>query len=100
MDHDTQMKMGWGRFAGMILLSTAVMFVLMYQLVYSAEHVFFSLNRLVASLVMACLMTVIMLGFMWSMYEGKGLKIAVLLLAVVIERTFWSRTTVRRWSAT
>jgi hypothetical protein len=76
--------MGWGRFAGMILLSTAVMFILMYQLVYSADHAVFSLNRLVASLVMACVMTVIMLGFMWSMYEGKGVKIAVLLLAAVI----------------
>lgn len=84
MDHDSQMKMGWGRFAGMILLSTAVMFILMYQLVYSANHAVFSLNRLVASLVMACVMTVIMLGFMWSMYEGKGVKIAVLLLAAVI----------------
>jgi hypothetical protein len=84
MDHDSHMKMGWGRFAGMILLSTAVMFILMYQLVYSADHAVFSLNRLVASLVMACVMTVIMLGFMWSMYEGKGVKIAVLLLAAVI----------------
>jgi hypothetical protein len=84
MDHDSHMKMGWGRFTGMILLSTAVMFILMYQLVYSADHAVFSLNRLVASLVMACVMTVIMLGFMWSMYEGKGVKIAVLLLAAVI----------------
>jgi FlaA1/EpsC-like NDP-sugar epimerase len=78
------MHMGWGRSAGMILLSTAVMFVLMYQLVYSADHVFFSLNRLVASLVMACVMTLIMLGFMWSMYRGQGVKIAVLALALVI----------------
>jgi hypothetical protein len=84
MQHGEKMHMGWGRFAGMILLSTAVMFVLMYQLVYSADHVFFSLNRLVASLVMACVMTLIMLGFMWSMYRGQGVKIAVLALALVI----------------
>ena len=84
MQHGEEMPMGWGRFAGMILLSTAVMFVLMYQLVYSADHVFFSLNRLVASLVMACVMTLIMLGFMWSMYRGQGVKIAVLVLALVI----------------
>lgn len=84
MQHAEKMQMGWGRFAGMILLSTAVMFVLMYQLVYSADHVFFSLNRLVASLVMACVMTLIMLGFMWSMYRGQGVKIAVLVLALVI----------------
>ena len=44
------MKMGWGRFAGMIATSTIVMFVLMYQLVYSADHIMFSPNRLIASL--------------------------------------------------
>lgn len=70
--------MGWGRFAAMILTSTAVMFFLMYQLVYSTDHAFFSLNRLMASLAMGCVMTVIMLGFMWSMYQGKATKIAVL----------------------
>ncbi|MCU0791225.1 MAG: hypothetical protein MUE79_09315 [Nitratireductor sp.] len=47
-------QMGWGRFAGMIAVSTAVMFVLMYQLVYSFDHVHFSINRFLASLVMAC----------------------------------------------
>lgn len=89
MDHDRhgrgrQGQMGWGRFAGMILVSTAVMFGLMYQLVQSADHAVFSLNRLVASLVMACAMTVIMLGAMWSMDKGRGVKLAVLVLAAVI----------------
>ena len=71
------MKMGWGRFAGMIATSTIVMFVLMYQLVYSADHIMFSQNRLIASLVMGCVMTLGMLGFMWSMYEGRWTKTAV-----------------------
>ena len=78
------MKMGWGRFAGMIATSTIVMFVLMYQLVYSADHVMFSLNRLVASLVMGCVMTLVMLGFMWGMYEGRRTKIAVVSIAAVL----------------
>jgi hypothetical protein len=78
-----QMKMGWGRLAAMIAVSTAIMFALMYQLVYSFDHVMFSLNRLIASLVMGCVMTAVMLGFMWSMYEGKGTKIAVLVAAMV-----------------
>ncbi|HLQ18955.1 MAG TPA: hypothetical protein VK146_08240 [Tabrizicola sp.] len=56
----------------MILTSTVVMIVLMYQLVYDWDHVFFSLNRLVASMVMGCVMVVIMLGFMWPMYKGIG----------------------------
>jgi Na+(H+)/acetate symporter ActP len=84
-DQQSGMKgMGWARFAGMIATSTVVMFFLMYQLVYSADHATFSLNRLIASLVMACVMTIVMLGFMWSMYHGQRVKVAVLVLAAVI----------------
>jgi hypothetical protein len=78
-DQQSGMKgMGWARFAGMIATSTVVMFFLMYQLVYSADHATFSVNRLIASLVMACVMTIVMLGFMWSMYHGQRVKVAVL----------------------
>jgi len=71
-----QMHMSWWRFAAMVFTSTAVMFVLMYQLVYERDHMFFSMNRFVASLAMGGVMTVIMLGFMWSMYKGTKLKMA------------------------
>lgn len=76
--------MGWGRFAAMIATSTMIMFFLMYQLVYSLDHATFSINRLVASLVMACVMTIVMLGFMWSMYHGQAAKLAVLGVAAVL----------------
>ena len=78
------MKMGWGRFAAMIATSTVIMFLLTYQLVYESGHLTFSVNRLVASLVMGAVMTVVMLGFMWSMYEGRGVKIAVVGGAAVL----------------
>lgn len=78
------MKMGWGRFAAMIATSTFIMFFLMYQLVYEADHATFSVNRLVAALVMGSVMTGVMLGFMWSMYEGQGTKISVLIGAAVL----------------
>jgi hypothetical protein len=65
----------------MVATSTLVMFVLMYQLIYAPEHAMFSMNRLVASLVMGCVMTIVMLAFMWSMYQGMPVKIAVLALA-------------------
>ena len=82
MEHQMgDMKMSWGRFAAMIVTSIVVMFLLMYQLIYSADDAFFSLNRLVASLVAGCVMAIVMLAFMWSMYSGKGTKIAVVLLA-------------------
>lgn len=82
MQQSRQMKMGWGRFAAMIATSTFIMFFLMYQLVYSWDHAMFSLNRLIASLVMGCVMTAVMLGFMWSMYEGRKLKVAVVAVAI------------------
>lgn len=78
------MTMGWGRFAAMIATSTAIMFVLMYQLVYEWDHALFSLNRLMASLVMACVMTIIMLGFMWQMYPGRALKLGLVVGAAVL----------------
>lgn len=84
MEKDNQkMGMSWIKFAAMIATSTFIMFFLMYQLVYSFDHAMFSLNRMIASLVMGCVMTVVMLGFMWSMYEGKGTKVAVLAAAAV-----------------
>lgn len=83
MDQQKQMGMSWVRFAGMIAVSTFIMFFLMYQLIYSLDHAMFSVNRLLASLVMGCVMSIVMLGFMWSMYSGMGTKIAVLAVATL-----------------
>ena len=74
--------MSWGRFAATIAVSIAVMFPLMYQLVYSFDHVTFSVNRLLASFVMGAVMTAIMLGSMWSMFQGATTKIVVLVAAL------------------
>src|SRR3546814_11151111 len=60
------------------------MFFLMYQLVYSSEHLMFSLNRLIAAFIMGSVMTMVMLGFMWSMYKGMALKVAVLAGALIL----------------
>ena len=77
------MRMSWGRFAAMIAFSTFIMFFLMYQLIYSLDHAMFSVNRLIASLAMGCVMTVVMLGFMWPMYKGMGIKITILVVAAL-----------------
>ncbi|QNM81729.1 DUF305 domain-containing protein [Sphingomonas sabuli] len=78
------MNMSWSRLASMVAVSTAIMFVLMYQLVYAWDHAFFSISRFLASLVMACVMTVIMLAFMWKMYRGQGTKIAVVAVSALL----------------
>jgi FlaA1/EpsC-like NDP-sugar epimerase len=74
----------YGRLAAMIVTSVVIMFLLMYQLVYERDHLMFSLNRLIASLVMGAVMTVVMLGFMWSMYEGTRLKATVIVVAAAL----------------
>jgi hypothetical protein len=79
-----KMGMSWGRFAAMIATSTIIMFFLMYQLIYSTDHALFSVNRMIASLVMGCVMTVVMLSFMWSMYKGMGTKITILVLFALL----------------
>lgn len=84
MDQKQMMGTSWGRFAAMIATSTFIMFFLMYQLIYSLDHATFSLNRLTASLLMGCVMTLVMLSFMWSMYKGVGTKIAVVVLATLL----------------
>ncbi len=82
------MQMGWGRLAAMIAVSPLVMFVLMYQLVYRADHLYFSLTRLLSALIMGGVMTAIMLAFMWDMYRPDRAKMTVLagslLLALVL----------------
>lgn len=83
MDQHQEMKMGWGRFAAMVAASTGIMFVLMYQLVYAWDHALFSLTRFVGALVMGCVMTAVMLVFMWRMYRPDAAKIAVLTFAVI-----------------
>ncbi|MES2902800.1 MAG: DUF305 domain-containing protein [Pseudomonadota bacterium] len=83
MDQHGKMSMGWTRFAAMIATSTVIMFFLMYQLVYSWDHALFSLTRLISSFVMGCVMTAVMLAFMWSMYRPERIKIIVLASAVV-----------------
>ncbi len=78
------MRGSYARFAAMIATSTFIMFFLMYQLVYEAGHLMFSVNRLIAALVMGAVMTVVMLSFMWSMYAGKGAKIGILAGAALL----------------
>lgn len=74
--------MGWGKFVAMITTSIVIMFFLMYQLIYSVDHAFFSINRLIASLVMGCVMAIVMLRFMWTMYRGP--KVAVMAVAAMV----------------
>lgn len=76
--------MSYRRFGAMIASSTVVMFGLMYLNTYAVEHVRFSQTRMWMALLMGAVMAVVMLGFMWKMYDGRRLKIGILAGAAVV----------------
>ena len=66
------------RFGIMILTSTIVMYVLMYLNTYELSHVTFSETRVYMAIMMGAVMAVIMLLFMWKMYQNKKLNYLIL----------------------
>lgn len=76
--------MSYKRFAAMIATSTVVMFGLMYLNTYSIDHVTFSQTRAWMALMMGGVMAVIMLAFMWPMYDGTRTKAVILVASVLV----------------
>ena len=76
--------MSYLRFAGMIATSTVVMFGLMYLNTYALDHVAYSQTRTWMALVIGATMSIIMLGFMWSMYKNKRANAVILAGSVIV----------------
>ncbi len=76
--------MSYRRFAAMIATSTLAMFILMYLNSYALDHQIYSQTRTWMALLMGATMAVIMLGFMWSMYDGRRVKIAIVAGALIV----------------
>lgn len=83
-EQSDKMKMGYGRFAAMIVTSTVVMFGLMYLNTYALDHVFYSQTRTWMAVYMGAVMAVIMLGFMWSMYANKRTNLLIIAGSVIV----------------
>ena len=82
--------MSYARFGAMIATSAVVMFGLMYLNTYALDHVWFSQTRAWMALVMGAAMAVVMLGFMWHMYDSRKANIAILLgAAIVFAGSLW-----------
>jgi uncharacterized protein (DUF305 family) len=77
------MKKYW-KFLLMIGVSTIIMFGMMYLNVYSIDHIFFSRTRVFMALMMGAVMAIIMLLFMWKMYENKTLNKIILGISIVV----------------
>ena len=76
--------MSYARFGAMIVVSTVVMFGLMYLNTYEIEHVLFSQTRMWMALIMGAAMSAIMLVFMWGMYAKATANVAILLVSAVV----------------
>ena len=76
--------MSYLRFVAMIVISTVIMYGLMYLNTYEIDHVFYSQTRLWMALIMGSVMAVVMLGFMWSMYKNRAINFAILAGAVIV----------------
>lgn len=76
--------MSYMRFFAMITVSTVVMFCLMYLNTWELDHVFFSQTRIWMALLMGAVMTIIMIGFMWAMYENRRINTAIVIGSAIV----------------
>jgi hypothetical protein len=76
--------MSYGRFAAMILVSTLVMFGLMYLNTFALDHVWYSQTRTWMALLMGAVMAIIMIGFMWNMYDNRAANFGIMVAAAAV----------------
>ncbi|MDZ7835128.1 MAG: DUF305 domain-containing protein [Alkalibacterium sp.] len=72
------------RFGAMILTSTIIMYFLMYLNVFEFSHATLSETRIYMAILMGATMAVIMMLFMWHMYDNKKLNGIILASAAVV----------------
>lgn len=72
------------RFGAMIMTSTVIMYFLMYLNVFEFSHVTLSETRIYMALLMGAVMAIIMMLFMWHMYENKKLNAVILAGAALL----------------
>src|SRR3954469_10920656 len=76
--------MAYGRFVTMIAASTVIMFGLMYLNTFATDHIWYSQTRTWMALLMGATMAVVMLSFMWSMYESRTANVAILIASIAV----------------
>ena len=65
------------KFAGMVIVSTIVMFIFKYFSTFQLDHVFFSETRAYMALLMGATMAIIMLAFMRNMLKNRKLNAGI-----------------------
>ena len=72
------------RFGLMILTSTIIMYFLMFVNVDEISHIHISQTRIYMAILMGAVMAMVMMGFMWKMYENKKANSIIIGVAVLI----------------
>jgi uncharacterized protein (DUF305 family) len=68
----------------MMTTSFLIMYGVMFLNVDKPEHVYISTTRVYMTLLMVAPMAVVMLGFMWKMYENIKVNVIILVISAVI----------------
>ena len=74
----------YGLFAAMIGTAMIVMFILTYLNTFQLSHVHWSETRVYMTFLMGAAMAVIMLSFMWGMYDNRRVNVAIYLGSMVV----------------
>lgn len=83
------MKM-YTRFGIMIVVSTIIMYGLMFLNVFQIDHIYNSQTRMYMALIMGSAMAIVMLLFMWKMYTRRIVNAVILTVsAVVFTLSLW-----------
>ncbi|NGZ76442.1 DUF305 domain-containing protein [Saccharibacillus alkalitolerans] len=77
-------KQSYAKFGLMILVSTLVMFALMYFNIFQLNHIFFSETRAYMAVMMGAAMAFIMMGFMWKMYANRKVNALILVCSAAV----------------
>src|SRR5699024_3812270 len=68
----------------MILTSTVIMYFLMFVNVNEFAHIHLSQTRVYMAILMCAVMAIIMMCFMWKMYDNKKLNAFIMGLSVLL----------------
>jgi uncharacterized protein (DUF305 family) len=79
----------YARFAVMIIVSFAAMYVLMYAMVNAVENALPNNNQLYMAGLMAAAMVIVELTIMGGMYPNKKLNLALLGVSILALAGFW-----------
>lgn len=77
-------KSNYGKFGLMMATSFVVMYIVMYLNVDVIDHVYTAQTRTYMTILMIAAMAIVMLLYMWGMYENKRLNYLILAGALLI----------------